>query len=331
MTQHRIPALYMRGGTSKGVFFRGDDLPSDAAVRNRVLLRVVGSPDPYGKHADGLGGATSSTSKVVILSRSQRSDCDVDYRFGQVAIEQALIDWSGNCGNLSAAVGPAALYLGLVAPPPDGLARVRIWQANIGKRIDALVPVAAGEPVEEGGFRFDGVAFTSAEIALEFLDPASDGDDDGGPMFPTGFTVQWLEVPDVGRIEVSLVDAGLPTVFVEAASLGLVGTEGQAPVNADATLLARVEAIRAHAAVAMGLASSATQATRDRPHVPKLCFVAAPSDFVASDGRAVLASSIDLLARVFSMGRLHHAMTGTGAVALAVAAAVPGTLVHSVS
>ena len=329
MSQHRIPALYMRGGTSKGVFFRRADLPPDPVLRDRLLLRVIGSPDPYGKQTDGLGGATSSTSKVVMLSRSERSDSDVDYCFGQVAIEQPLIDWSGNCGNLSAAVGPAAIWLGLVGPPPDGLARVRIWQANIGKRIHALVPVTAGEPVEEGDFVLDGVAFASAEIGLEFLDPAAgERNGDRSPLFPTGRTTQTLEVPDVGAIEVSLVDAGLPTVFVDAASLGLTGTELQPAVNADAELLARVEAIRAHAAVVMGLATTARQATLERPHVPKLCSVAPPADYVASDGRPVPATSIDLLARVFSMGRLHHAMTGTGAVALAVAAAVPGTLVQ---
>ena len=319
----------MRGGTSKGVFFRRSDLPADPALRDRLLLRVIGSPDPYAKHTDGMGGATSSTSKVVILSRSERSDSDVDYRFGQVAIERPLVDWSGNCGNLSAAVGPAAIFLGLVDVPPDGIVRVRIWQANIGKRIDALVPMAGGEPLEEGSFMLDGVAFGSAEIALEFLDPASA--DDGSPMLPTGCPIDLLDVPGVGRVEASLVDAGLPTVFVDAASLGLTGTELQPAVNGDTELLARVEAIRAFAAVRMGLASSPQQATDERPHVPKLCVVAPPADSMTADGRALPAASIDLLARVFSMGRLHHAMTGTGAVALAVAAAVPGTLVRRAS
>jgi len=329
MTQLRIPALYMRGGTSKGVFFRRDDLPADARVRDRLLLRVIGSPDPYGKHTDGMGGATSSTSKVVVLSRSARPDSDVDYLFGQVALDAALIDWSGNCGNLSAAVGPAAIALGLVDVPADGETRVRIWQANIGKRIHARVRMAGGEPVEEGDFQLDGVAFPAAEVPIEFLDPVSDDDD--GAMFPTGRVVQTLDVPGAGAVEASLVDAGIPTVFVDAAALGLAGTELQPQVNGDPALLSRAEAIRAHAAVAMGLAATPEQATRERPHTPKLCFVARPAPYVASDGRPVAARDIDLLARVFSMGQLHHAMTGTGAVALAVAAAIPGTVVQRAS
>jgi 2-methylaconitate isomerase len=329
MTQLRIPALYMRGGTSKGVFFRKDDLPADASARERLLLRVIGSPDPYGKHTDGMGGATSSTSKVVILSRSARHDSDVDYLFGQVAIDAALIDWSGNCGNLSAAVGPAAIALGLVDAPADGDMQVRIWQANIGKRIHARVRMAGGEPVEEGAFELDGVAFPASEVPIEFLDPVSE--DDTGAMFPTGSVIETLEVPGAGAIEASLVNAGIPTAFVDAAALGLAGTELPPQVNADSALLARTEAIRAHAAVAMGLAATPQQATRERPHTPKLCIVAPPATYMASNGRSVAASEIDLLARVFSMGQLHHAMTGTGAVALAVAAAIPGTLVHRVS
>lgn len=332
MSQHRIPAVYMRGGTSKGVFFVAGDLPADAQARDRILLRVIGSPDRYGKHTDGMGGATSSTSKVVVLSKSTRPDCDVDYLFGAVAIDAPVIDWSGNCGNLSAAVGPFAITSGLVAAPADGTAVVRIWQANIAKKIVSHVPMRGGEVVELGDFELDGVAFPAAEVKLEFLDPAADeaGADGGtgGAMFPSGNKVDTLDVPGVGRVEVTLINAGNPTIFVEAKALGLKGTELQGDVNGKKELLALAEAVRAHGAVAMGLALSAEEATAKRPHTPKLAYVAAPAAYTASDGKAVAASSIDLLARIFSMGPLHHAMTGTGAVAIAAAAAIPGTLVH---
>jgi hypothetical protein len=328
MSQLRIPAVYMRGGTSKGVFFLAQDLPADTETRDRLLLRVIGSPDRYGKHIDGMGGASSSTSKVVILSRSERKGCDVDYLFGQVAVDRPVIDWSGNCGNLSAAVGPFAISSGLVAAPAQGVATVRIWQANIAKRIVAHVPMRNGEVLEEGDFELDGVAFPAAEVRLEFLDPAAhDEGCAGGAMFPSGHRIDRLEVPGLGTVEATLINAGNPTIFVDAAALGLRGTELQAEVNGRPELLARAEALRAHAAVAMGLADSAEAATRLRPHTPKLAFVAAPADCVASDGRCVPAASIDLLARIFSMAVLHHAMTGTGAVAIAAAAAVPGTLV----
>ncbi len=332
MPQLRIPAVLMRGGTSKGVFFIASDLPADPGARDRLLLRVIGSPDRYGKHIDGLGGATSSTSKVVILARSARTDSDVDYLFGQVAIDAPVIDWSGNCGNLSAAVGPFAIAAGLVGAPADGMATVRIWQANIGRRILAHVPMAGGEVQEEGDFALDGVSFPAAEVKLEFLDPADEGDGDpGGAMFPTGHTLDMLDVPGLGPIEATLINAGNPTVFVDAASLDLEGTELPAQINGDAALLRRAEAVRAHGAVAMGLAATAEEATAQRPHTPKLAFVAAPSDYRASDGTPIGAHSIDLLARIFSMGPLHHAMTGTGAVAIAAAAAMPGTLVHRIA
>ncbi|MFT3956043.1 MAG: 2-methylaconitate cis-trans isomerase PrpF [Piscinibacter sp.] len=330
--QLRIPAVYMRGGTSKGVFFLASDLPSDPAERDRLLLRVIGSPDRYGKHIDGMGGATSSTSKVVILSRSTRTDCDVDYLFGAVAVDAPVIDWSGNCGNLSAAVGPFAISSGLVAAPADGPALVRIWQANINKKILSHVPMQGGEVVELGDFELDGVTFPAAEIRLEFLDPAADeGDGEGGAMFPTGKKLDRLDVPGLGSVEATLINAGNPTIFVEAASLGLTGTELQPQVNGNQELLAVAEAVRACGAVAMGLVATTQEATERRPHTPKLAFVAKPHDYVASDGKPVPAGSIDLLARIFSMGQLHHAMTGTGAVAIAAAAAIPGTLVHRVA
>lgn len=317
-----IPAAWMRGGTSKGLFFRGDVLPADAATRDCLLLRAIGSPDPFGRQIDGVGGATSSTSKVVLVSRSARSDCDVDYLFGAVAIDAPLIDYSGSCGNLVAAVGPFAIEEGLVEPR-EGTTLVRIWQANTGKRILAHVPVRGGEPVVDGECRMDGVPFAGAEIRVEFLDP---GGASAGALLPTGRARDLLEVPGVGRIEATLLDAGNPTVFVRAADLGLTATELPAAVDGDAALLARLEAIRAAGAVAMGLAASAEAATRERPATPKIAFVAPPRSYVSSAGVTMSAVDIDISARILSMGRLHHAFTGTGSVALAAAAALPGTI-----
>lgn len=322
----RIPALYMRGGTSKGVFFNATDLPADPRQRNAVLLRVIGSPDPYGKHSDGMGGATSSTSKVVILSKSNRPGCDVDYLFGAVAIDQPLIDWSGNCGNLSAAVGPAAIHMGLVTVRNHGdaaIVPVQIWQANIGQRIVAQVPVMEGIPLETGDFQEDGVAFTSAEIVLEFIED----DQPDTALLPTAHIVDVLDVPGVGRVEATLLTAGNPTVFIDAAALGLTGTELPNAVNADTALLAQCEAIRAYASVVMGLAPDVTSATRERPATPKLSWIAPPAGYVTSAGVAIESHEIDVLARILSMGTLHHAFTGTGAIALAVAAALPGSIV----
>jgi probable AcnD-accessory protein PrpF len=332
--QTPIRATYMRGGTSKGVFFAQADLPAAAqapgAARDRLMLRVVGSPDPYAKHTDGMGGATSSTSKVVIVGPSNRADCDVDYLFGAVAIEDAVVDWSGNCGNLTTAVGPFAIARGLLEAPSDGMAVVRIWQANIGKKIIAHVPMQGGAVVEMGDFELDGVAFPAAEIALEFLDPGADEDGEGGAMFPTGQRLETLEVPGEGQVEVTLINAGNPTIFIDAAALGLTGTEMQADVNGKPELLRRFETLRATATVAMGLAASAQEATEKRPHTPKIAFVAPPAAYQASSGKAVSAGDVDLVVRILSMGKLHHAMTGTGAVAIAVASAIPGTLVSRV-
>ena len=330
MAQKKIQAVYMRGGTSKGVFFHKDWLPADPALRDRVLLRVMGSPDPYGQQIDGMGGATSSTSKVVLVSPSARTGCDVDYLFGQVAIDKAMIDWSGNCGNLTAAVGPFAIAQGLVAGVPrDGIAMVRIWQANINAKIVAHVPVRDGAVAEEGDFELDGVTFPAAEIKIEFLDPSGEGDDDGaGGMFPSGSPVDVLEVPGVGPVELTMINAGNPAIFVDAATLGLAGNELQRDINGNQELLQKVETIRAHAAVRMGLAKSAEEASQLRPHTPKLAFVAKPTGYVASNGKHIDAATLDINARIFSMGKLHHAMTGTGAIAIAVAAVIPGTVVH---
>jgi len=326
MIQRRIPAVYMRGGSSKGVFFLDKDLPPAGQERDAILLRVIGSPDVYGKQIDGMGGATSSTSKVVIIGKSSREDCDVDYMFGAPAIETPVIDWSGNCGNLSSAVGPYAISEGLVDAPRDGIAVVRIWQANIQKRIIAHVPMRNGEVLEEGDFVLDGVAFPAAEIVLEFLKPG--GSD--GSILPTGNAVDELEIPGIGLMPVTLLSAGNPTIFLEADRVGLKGTETQDQVNGDAELLARCETIRAHCTVAMGLAATAEEATRLRPHTPKLCFVAKPQSYQAAGGKFVEPGDIDVIARILSMGKLHHAITGTGAVAVAVAAALDGTLVSRI-
>ena len=333
--QVRIPATYLRGGTSKGVFFRLDDLPERARVpgpaRDALLLRVIGSPDAYGKQIDGMGGATSSTSKTVIVSKSARPDHDVDYLFGQVAIDKAFVDWSGNCGNLSAAVGPFAIANGLVDAarvPRDGFATVRIWQANIGKTIVARVPMTAGDVQETGDFELDGVTFPAAEVQLEFLDPADEGDgESGGAMFPTGHVVDRLEVPGVGTFDATLINAGIPTIFLNADAIGYAGTELQDAINGDAKALAMFETIRAHGAVRMGLIKHVDEAAV-RQHTPKVAFVAPPKDYVSSSGKAVKAGDVDLLVRAMSMGKLHHAMMGTAAVAIGTAAAIPGTLVN---
>ena len=332
--QIRIPATYMRGGTSKGVFFRLQDLPAAAQVpgraRDALLLRVIGSPDPYGKQIDGMGAATSSTSKAVILSKSNRPGHDVDYLFGQVAIDQPFVDWSGNCGNLSAAVGPFAIGNGLLDAgrvPRNGVAVVRIWQANIGKTIVAHVPMTDGAVQETGDFALDGVTFAAAEVRLEFMDPAAEQEGGGGAMFPTGQLVDDLEVPGVGTLRATLIDAGIPTVFVNAQAIGYTGTELQDAINADPAALAMFEAIRAHGAVRMGLVKTVAQAAA-RPHTPKVAFVAPPAGYTASSGKTVAAGDIDLLVRALSMGKLHHAMMGTAAVAIGTAAAVPGTLVN---
>ena len=332
--QIKIPATYMRGGTSKGVFFRLQDLPPAAQVpgpaRDALLLRVIGSPDPYGKQIDGMGGGTSSTSKAVILSPSTRPGHDVDYLFGQVAIDAAFVDWSGNCGNLSSAVGSFAVSAGLVDPatvPRDGIATVRIWQANIGKTIIAHVPITNGEVQETGDFELDGVTFPAAEVQIEFLDPAADEEGAGGSMFPTGQLVDDLEVPGVGTLRATMINAGIPIVFVNADAVGYTGTELQDAINNDTRALAMFESIRAHAAVRMGLIGHIDEAAR-RQHTPKVAFVAPPAGYAASSGKQVAASDIDLLVRALSMGKLHHAMMGTAAVAIGTAAAVPGTLVN---
>lgn len=329
-----IPATYMRGGTSKGVFFRLQDLPEAARqpgkARDALLLRVIGSPDPYGKQIDGMGGATSSTSKAVIVSKSTRADHDVDYLFGQVSIDKPFVDWSGNCGNLSSAVGPFAIGSGLVDAsrvPRDGVAVVRIWQANIGKTIVAHVPMTQGAVQETGDFELDGVTFPAAEVQLEFMDPAAEEEGAGGSMFPTGRLVDELEVPGVGTLQATMINAGIPTIFVKAEAIGYTGCELQDAINGDAKALAMFEAIRAHGAVRMGLIRHVDEAAM-RQHTPKIAFVARPRDYIASSGKPVAAGDVDLLVRALSMGKLHHAMMGTAAVAIGAAAAIPGTLVN---
>lgn len=332
--QIKIPATYMRGGTSKGVFFLRDDLPEAAqttgAARDTLLLRVIGSPDPYAKQIDGMGGATSSTSKTVILSKSEKADHDVDYLFGQVAIDKPFVDWSGNCGNLSAAVGPFAISNGLVDPariPRNGVAVVRIWQANIGKTIIAHVPMTDGAVQETGDFELDGVTFPAAEVQLEFMDPAADEEDAGGSMFPTGNLVDELEVPGVGTFKATMINAGIPTIFVNAADIGYTGSELQDAINSDPKALSMFETIRAYGAVRMGLIGTVEEAAT-RQHTPKVAFVAAPAEYLSSSGKRVTTEDTDLLVRALSMGKLHHAMMGTAAVAIGTAAAIPGTLVN---
>lgn len=331
--QKKIAATYMRGGTSKGVFFKLDDLPEDAqvagAARDQLLLRVIGSPDPYAKQIDGMGGATSSTSKTVILAKSQQAEHDVDYLFGQVSIDQPFVDWSGNCGNLTAAVGSFAISNGLVDTsriPENGMCTVRIWQKNIEKTIVAHVPITNGQVQETGDFELDGVTFPAAEVQIEFLDPADDGED-GGAMFPTGHVVDQLDVPEIGSFHATFINAGIPTIFLNAEELGYVGTELQDHINSDPAVLSRFETIRAYGAVKMGLIQHISEAA-SRQHTPKIAFVAPAKTYQASSGKIVDAEQIDLLVRALSMGKLHHAMMGTAAVAIGTAAAIPGTLVN---
>ena len=328
--QIKVPATYMRGGTSKGVFFSLKDLPEAAqvagAARDALLLRVIGSPDPYGKQTDGMGGATSSTSKTVILAKSEKADHDVDYLFGQVAIDKAFVDWSGNCGNLTAAVGAFAISNGLVDAeriPSDGIAVIRIWQANIEKTIIAHVPMTAGAVQETGDFELDGVTFPAAEVQVDFIDPA-DGD---GAMFPTGNVVDQLEVPGVGSFNATMINAGIPTIFLNADEIGYTGAELQEAINGDSAALTRFETIRAHGAIRMGLIKDVDEAVA-RQHTPKVAFVAPPSAYTSSSGKEVTVADIDLQVRALSMGKLHHAMMGTAAVAIGTAAAIPGTLVN---
>lgn len=333
LPQVKIPATYMRGGTSKGVFFRLQDLPERCQVpgeaRDKLFMRVIGSPDPYAAQIDGMGGATSSTSKCVILSKSTQPEHDVDYLYGQVSIDKAFVDWSGNCGNLSTAAGAFAIHAGLVDPariPDNGTCVVRIWQANIQKTIIARVPITNGQVQETGDFELDGVTFPAAEIVLEFLDPSDDGEE-GGSMFPTGNLVDDLEVPGVGTFKATMITAGIPTIFVNAEDIGYQGTELREAINGDPAQLARFEQIRIAGALRMGLIKTAEEAAT-RQHTPKIAFVSPPKDYRTSSGKQVKAGDVDLLVRALSMGKLHHAMMGTCAVAIGTAAAIPGTLVN---
>ena len=332
--QIKVPATYMRGGTSKGVFFRLQDLPAAAqvpgAARDALLLRVIGSPDAYGKHTDGMGGATSSTSKAVILSKSTRPDHDVDYLFGQVSIDKPFVEWSGNCGNLSSAVGPFAISNGMVDAarvPHNGIATVRIWQANISKTIISHVQMTDGAVQETGDFELDGVTFPAAEVQLEFMNPAAEEEGAGGALFPTGNLIDTLDVPNLGKLQATMLTAGIPTIFVNAVEIGFTGTELQEAINGSPTKLAKLEAIRIAGALAMGLIKTPEEIAK-RQHIPKVAFVAPPATYVASSGKTIQKSDVDVLVRAMSMGKLHHAMMGTAAVATGVAACVPGTLVN---
>ncbi len=328
--QVKIPAVYMRGGTSKGVFFNLTDLPESCQVpgsaRDNLLLRVIGSPDPYGKQTDGMGGATSSTSKTVILTKSDVENHDVDYLFGQVAIDKAFVDWSGNCGNLTAAVGSFAIYSGLVEQdriPENGVCTVRIWQANIKKTIIAQVPMVNGEVQETGDFELDGVTFPAAEVPVEFIEPV----DPSEAMFPTGNVIDELEVPDIGTFKVTMITAGIPTIFLNAEDIGFTGTELQDDINNNEEVLTQFEKIRAYGALKMGLIKELSEA-QARQHTPKVAFVAPAKSYQASSGKQIQSNDIDLNVRALSMGKLHHAMMGTAAVAIGAASAIPGTLVN---
>ncbi len=329
--QIKIPATYMRGGTSKGVFFNLNDLPEECQIagkaRDEMLLRIIGSPDPYGKQTDGMGGATSSTSKTVILSKSKETDHDVDYLFGQVSIDKPFVDWSGNCGNLTAAVGSFAISNGLVDAdkiPDNGVATVKIWQANIKKTIVAKVPMTDGKVQETGDFELDGVTFPAAEVQVQFINPV----DPSEAMFPTGNLIDTLEVPGIGSFEVTMINAGIPTIFMSAEDIDYSGVELQADINSDEKALQMFETIRAHGAIKMGLINSIEEAA-NRQHTPKVAFLAKPKQYISSSGKEINADDIDLNVRALSMGLLHHAMMGTAAVAIGTAAAIPGTLVNS--
>jgi len=328
MNQTAIPAVYMRGGTSKGVFFRADSLPADPALRDKLLLRVIGSPDPYGQQIDGMGGATSSTSKVIVVALSSTPGCDIDYSFGQVAIDKPVIDWSGNCGNLTSAVGPFAIAQKMIDASQQGTATVRLRHRELNARIVAHIPMHSGRVVEEGDFELDGVTFPAAEIVVEFLNPSNESA--GARLFPTGRPLDVLNVPGVGAINVTMINAGNPAVFIAAEQIGLRGDEMQKDINTSPALLATLEAIRSHAAVRMGLAATAEEATAIRLHTPKIAFLAKPHRYTASNGKIVEPSTINFNARIVSMGKLHHAMTGTGAIALAAASAIPGTIAQRI-
>jgi probable AcnD-accessory protein PrpF len=328
MDQVKFPAIYMRGGTSKGVFFRTESLPASGEARDRILLRILGSPDPYGQQIDGMGGATSSTSKVMLVAKSELPDIDLDYFFGQIAIDKPIIDWAGNCGNLTSALGPFAIAENLIQVPPNGITCVRMRHVPSDARINAYIPMSNGAVVEDGDFELDGVAFPAAEIRVEFLYSEENAADNESSIFPTDNPMDVIQVPGIGSLQVTMINAGNPAVFVEAAQIGLRGDESQKSVNSDSALLKKLESIRAVAAVCMGIATDTTEATERRLHTPKLSFLSQPLAFTASSGRFVDPSTVDLNARIVSMGKLHHAMTGTGAIAIGVAAAIPGTIVE---
>ena len=311
MTQKRIRAVFMRGGTSRALFFHATDLPGAGPDRDRILLTALGSPDPYGRQLDGLGGGISSLSKACIIGPPSHPGADVDYTFAQVDVKNPVVDYQGNCGNCSSAVGPFAIDERLV-PGVAGETRVRIHNTNTRKLIVAHVPVTDGEAAVEGDFELAGVPGRGARIALDFLDPGGAGT---GRLLPTG---KPRDVVD--GVEASLVDATNPVVFVRAKDVGLAGTETPQSIDADRSVSARLEAIRVEAARRIGLPGSAA--------VPKIAFVAPPTDFTALDGARYRLDQVDLVARVISMGNCHRAFALTAAMCLAVAARLDGTLVH---
>lgn len=325
--QIKIRATYMRGGTSKGVFFCVDDLPKEIRdnpkILDKFLLRVIGSPDPYEKQIDGMGGATSSTSKVVIVSKSKKDGHDIEYLFGQVSIDKPFVDWSGNCGNLSGAIGSFAISRGLFPKEKlhEGIVKVIIWQKNIKKSIVNYVDIENGEVKEMGDFFLDGVAFGANEIKVEFMSPI----DKDEKIFPTNNLIDDLVVPNLGTFKVTMINAGIPTIFLNAKDLGYSGTELQEDINFDKKALERFETIRAYGALKMGLIKDIKEA-QTRAHTPKIAFVSPPKSYISSSGKNIDKNDIDLNVRALSMGKLHHAMMGTASVAISVASCIKGTL-----
>jgi 2-methylaconitate cis-trans-isomerase PrpF len=320
----KIPAVFMRGGTSKAVIFHARDLPAERALWKPIFLAVMGSPDPYGRQLNGMGGGLSSLSKVCVIGPSSRSDADLDYTFAQVQVKEAQVDYHTNCGNMSSAIGPFAVDEGLVETP-DGDALVRIHNTNTGKLIHSTFPVRNGTAIEEGEIEIPGVAGTGAAVRLDFLDP---GGASTGVLLPTGNAVDSIDVPGVGRIEMSMVDAANACVFVSAEELGLVGTELPDRLEDDRALLERLALIRHSASIAMGIATDPGAAKAKS--IPFIGFVSAPRDALVLSGQTLPANSVDVTIRMLSNGQPHRALPLTGSLCAAVAARIEGTVVHRV-
>jgi 2-methylaconitate isomerase len=317
---NRLPAVFMRGGTSKALMFHQRDLPADRAHWDRLFLIAMGSPDPNGRQLNGMGGGVSSLSKVCVLGPSTRPDADLDYTFAQVLVNEARVDYSGNCGNMSSAVGPFAIEEGIV-PPREGEMCVRIHNTNTRKIINSTFRVKDGRAVIQGDLEIPGVAGTGSPVRLDFLEP---GGAVTGKLLPTGNPRDVLDIPGIGRVEASMVDAANPCVFLDAMGLGLKGTEMPDALDANRGLLDRIATIRCHASVRMGIAKTVEEA-RSRS-MPQIGFVSAPQDAVTLAGEALPAAAADLTVRIISNGQPHRALPLTGSLCTAVAAGIEGTL-----